>query len=178
MLPRSSAVLKITVHLCLQRGTAPAPLDVPQSEAGTSGPRVGRQKAVPAKSGLKGINLDWNRPGDTCVGHGNSLQRSQSLIDFLSSVKQYKIMFTVPPLPEFIEAYNLSIVLPKLQYVVVATHKLRRPGVVACTGERALAAVAFRKIRDQSVKSRDDIETLRKFAYSISVRRSTCTPRM
>ncbi|XP_077498583.1 uncharacterized protein LOC144109642 [Amblyomma americanum] len=61
--------------LNILRGTAPAPLDVPQSEAGTPGPRVGRQKAVPAKSDLK-VERDPQLPGEAV--HSRQHSRSQS----------------------------------------------------------------------------------------------------
>ncbi|XP_077499697.1 uncharacterized protein LOC144110562 [Amblyomma americanum] len=76
-------------------------------------------------------------------------------------------MLTVPPLLSYLDKYGLPKVLPDLDYVIVTTHKLRRPGVVACAGERSLAAKAFRKIRDSFASA--DREIRRKFAYSISI---------
>ncbi|KAK8769134.1 hypothetical protein V5799_014400, partial [Amblyomma americanum] len=127
------------------------------------------------RTDFEGVNLDWNRPGDECSRHIGDDKLSRGLRSFISFLKKgegLKVMLTVPPLLHLTEFYNLSALLPDLDFVVVATHKLRRPGVVACTGERVLAAAAFLNIREHFLKQVDAGSALRKFAYSISVGRS------
>ncbi|XP_077497660.1 uncharacterized protein LOC144108260 [Amblyomma americanum] len=124
------------------------------------------------RTDFEGVNLDWNRPGDECSRHIGDDKLSRGLRSFISFLKKgegLKVMLTVPPLLHLTEFYNLSALLPDLDFVVVATHKLRRPGVVACTGERVQAAAAFLSIREHFLKQVDAGSALRKFAYSISV---------
>ncbi|KAH6940637.1 hypothetical protein HPB50_003602 [Hyalomma asiaticum] len=117
-----------------------------------------------------GINIDWIRPGDACSQGGvRDLPVTFPYFVRLFKNRSLRVMLTVPPLPHLLGPYQLPLVLPELDYVVVSTHKLRLPGEVACAGERRLATAAFLRIRDLYASSSADSATASKFVYSLSI---------
>ncbi|XP_075540028.1 uncharacterized protein LOC142574920 [Dermacentor variabilis] len=80
------------------------------------------------------------------------------------------LMMSVPPDESRIQLYHLSYTATLVQFVIVKTHTLVRPGIVTCNGDRVSAARIFNKVIEPI-----SITLRHKFGYSMSVAPETFT---
>ncbi|KAH6934544.1 hypothetical protein HPB50_025248 [Hyalomma asiaticum] len=81
-----------------------------------------------------------------------------------------QIIISVPPEQSRIQYYNLNEIVNYVHFVIVKTHVLVMPDIVACSGERVSSARVFNQVV-QTV----NFTFRNKFAYSISVAPETFT---
>ncbi|XP_077523029.1 uncharacterized protein LOC144133809 [Amblyomma americanum] len=120
----------------------------------------------------KGLHVDWNHPQGLCGDRTDT----ENLLKFVRTLhgmakKGVLLLLSVPPNLRRLRHYGLEQLLPHLNLVVVATHRLRpRPAVVGCWGRGVDAARVMRAVRAEFTQ-----EWERHFGYSVSVGAHTFT---
>ncbi|KAL1475915.1 hypothetical protein MTO96_036935 [Rhipicephalus appendiculatus] len=110
----------------------------------------------------EGVHIDWNYPGDAC-----SLPTSvSSFSELLRKLHRANItvMISVPPDESRFRFYDLTNTANIVRFVIVKTHTLVMPGIVACNGDRVSATKIFNKIVEPM-----NVTLRHKFGYSMSV---------
>ncbi|XP_070395691.1 protein IWS1 homolog isoform X3 [Dermacentor albipictus] len=96
---------------------------------------------------VEGVNVDWDHPSDA---HDETKGKNvHDLLAFLGG-RQVPMLVTVPPDADIVKRYfnSLRSASSGIQYVIVATHRLRAVGFVSCAGGQKGAARAYWTVRN------------------------------
>ncbi|KAH6927631.1 hypothetical protein HPB50_006336 [Hyalomma asiaticum] len=93
-----------------------------------------------------GLNIDWDHPNDGCDSTGG-----KGLLELLKgfSGERYRLLVTLPPDADIVKEHYSVLWQASLsiEYVVIATHRLRPRGVVSCSSSQHVAATVFSAAR-------------------------------
>ncbi|KAL1430321.1 hypothetical protein MTO96_015030 [Rhipicephalus appendiculatus] len=110
-----------------------------------------------------GLNIDWDHPGDDC-----DKGRAQIMLDLVrsSAASGHRVLITLPPDAGIVELHYSAFLraLRQVEYLIIATHRLRPRGLVSCTGDQHIAASAFLDVRKLLAPT-----NFKNLAYSISL---------
>ncbi|XP_070387979.1 probable chitinase 10 [Dermacentor albipictus] len=116
----------------------------------------------------KGINVDWNYPGDPCSSNVFNIRKLFfRLISWLNS-SGLRLIVSVPPVKSRLSRYSLPSNVTAVDYVIIKTHTHTAPpplrNVVRCSGDQRAAADVF-----NAALSTFNMTDTAKLGYSISV---------
>ncbi|XP_070395689.1 uncharacterized protein [Dermacentor albipictus] len=124
--------------------------DSPALGLSSTDPRhIGNQlvELVTVQHKYTGVNVDWDHPSDA---HDETKGKNvHDLLAFLGG-RQVPMLVTVPPDADIVKRYfnSLRSASSGIQYVIVATHRLRAVGFVSCAGGQKGAARAYWTVRN------------------------------
>ncbi|KAH6928258.1 hypothetical protein HPB50_013209 [Hyalomma asiaticum] len=147
VLPFASAAYhsyrKVNVYATLGGSRADSPaLAMASSDAAAVAAKL---RDIVSTNKYTGVNFDWDRPNDECDSERNGLLL---LLKEFSDVGD-RVLVTIAPDADIVKKHYplLTVPLPQVEYVIVATHRLRAEGVVSCSGGQIEAALAYWAIR-------------------------------
>ncbi|XP_065291288.1 uncharacterized protein [Dermacentor albipictus] len=120
-----------------------------------------------ASSLIDGVNIHWDRPGGACDQEFTPAY-FRAFVEALY-LRNMSLILTVPPVLELVRKFWLISITRYMDYVIVTTHKLRRKGVLDCSGRREFAVASYLAIRDHVLKETANPFQAAKVVYSIAL---------